>query len=131
MPKVLEMKKEHLLKRFLGGPVRESDTVSGEEHASAVVAQPAMNEELLLGMLLKQRKELNKLLVLGRRPAARRNVHKMHAKSFYSFPFLFHRALVLSAKVNDSRDSKILELLQALILGLRAPVQKIVEFAEI
>ena len=79
VPEVFEVEKEHFLKRPFCGPMLKGDAVSGKEQAGAIVAQPAMDEELFLTILLKQGKELNEFFVIGRRPAARGNVLKMQA----------------------------------------------------
>ena len=131
MPEVFEVEVKHLLKRFFCGPMQKGDTVSGEEHAGAVVAQPAMHVKLFCRMLLKKGEELNEFVIRGRRPAARGDIHEVHAKSFHPLAFLFHRAWVLSAKVNDGRDSKLFELFKTFRVWLRAAVQRTIELADV
>lgn len=131
MPEVFEVEVEHFLKGPFCGPMLEGDTVSAEKQASAIVAQPAMDKELLLRMLLKQGKELHEFFVIGRRPAAGRNILEMHSQGFDPFAFFFHCTSVLSAKVHDSRDSQLFELLKAFPLWLGAAIERIIELPDV
>jgi len=125
------MEEVHLFESALRGPMFESNAIGGHEHASAVVAQPAMNVHRFSRPLLQERKELNKFFVLRRRPAAGTNVDEVYAACFRPLSFRCYRALPLAAEIHDGGDSDFFQLFDALFIWLRAAIKKIVDLAHV
>jgi hypothetical protein len=131
MPEPFEMKKVHLFQSALRGPVLKCNAIGGDEYAGTIVAQPTMHVHFFFRLLLKKREELNEFLVLGRRPAAGTNVYKAHTLRFRALSLRSDRALPLAAKIDDGGDADFFQLLDALLVGLRAAVEKLVDLAHV
>jgi len=131
MPKALEAKEIHFLNGPLRRPVLKGNAVSGNEDARTVVAKPAMDINRFFWLLLKKGEELNKLLVLWRRPATGANIDEAHAAGFRALSFGCDGALPFAAEIHDGGDADFFQLLDALFVGLRAAIKETVDLARV
>src|SRR6266403_3814338 len=79
MPKAVEAKQIHLFHGLLGRPFVEGYAIGGDEHAGAIIAEAAVHENFLFGVIVEEGKELNHLLIRWRRPSTYRNMHETQA----------------------------------------------------
>src|SRR6267143_52615 len=114
MPKAVEAKKIHLLQGLLGGPFFEGHAIGGNEDAGAIIAEAAMHENFLFGVIVEEREKLNDLLIRWRGPSTDRNMDETHAQGF-GLPALPDDFLgILAAKIDNGGDAKFFEFGQAL-----------------
>jgi len=105
MPEAIKAKKIHFSYSLLRRPFVYRDAVSGYKHASAVVSESAMQENLFVRIIAKQFQELRHLLVTRRCPPAHWNMHKPHAQSSRGAAFPIEFFAVFSPKIYDRRYS--------------------------
>jgi len=120
MPGVVETESVHFGQRLIGRPVIESDTIGGDEHASAVVAEPAVNKDSLPGRLTKERKELCKLRGSGIRETANGNGDEVHAERLGTRVFWLSGARGAGTQIDDGSDAEFSQLCESVQTGLCA-----------
>ena len=131
MPKAVEAKKIHLLQGLLGGPFFEGHAIGGNEDAGAIIAEAAMHENFLFGVIVEEREKLNDLLIRWRGPSTDRNMDETHAQGF-GLPALPDDFLgILAAKIDNGGDAKFFEFGQALRSGLRAAIEMVIDSAAV
>lgn len=129
MPESVEAEEIHFFHSLFRGPLVESHAISGDENAGAIIAEAAMDENLLPRFAAKQRQKLNDLFVGRRRPAADGNMHKAHSKGLGAIALPGDFFLILTAKIDNRSDPQELQLREARFLGLCAAVEKVSDLA--
>ena len=129
MPESVEAEEIHFFHSLFRGPLFESHAVGSDENACAIIAEAAMDENLLPRFAAKQRQELNDLFVGRRRPAADGNMHKAHSKGLSAVAFPGDFFLILTAKIDNRGDPQELQFREARFLGLCATVEKVSDSA--
>ncbi len=110
---VVKTKKTHLFDSLFCRPVVFRDAIGGDHHTGAVVAKFAVDENLICGRAVEERKKLSDLLVGWRRPAAYRNVDEMETQSFSFFALRTNRTLP-ATEIHNGGDAQLFEVLEAL-----------------
>src|SRR5713226_4971558 len=129
MPETMEAEEVHLVKGLIGRQFLNGHAISGDKNAGAIVAETAVHENLLFGVVAEKRKELNDLLIRGRRPSADWDVHETNAQGFQFFALPVDFLRIFTAQVHDGGDSQFFQLIQALFSGLGAAIEMVVDFA--
>jgi len=130
MPKALEAKKIH----FLQGALRDQRSKAMRYAATKTPygrCQASNGHKPFLWLLLKKSEELNKLFVLWGRPTTGANIDEAHAECFGALSFGCDRALPFAAEIHDGGDADFLQLLNSLLVRLRAAVEKVVDLAHV
>jgi hypothetical protein len=131
MPEAVKAKEIHLMKGLLNGPLFNGHAIGGNEDASAVLAETAMEENFLCRVIAEEREELNHLLICGRRPLIHGDVDETHTEGLDLLAFPEDFCGIFEAKIDDRVDAEFLELGQALWSWLRAAVKMISDPANI
>lgn len=129
MPETVEAEKIHFFGCSISGPLLKGHAIDGGENASAIVAEAAVQEDFLPGMVTEEREKLDDLFVGGRRPATDGNVDKAHAHGFGVLALPDDFFAVLAAEIDDSGDTQYFQLRQTHFPGLCATVQEIGDFS--
>jgi len=130
IPVIVEPKRIHFLDRLIGGPVLLRHAIGGHHHSGSVAPEITVNENFLLGVLLKKPQEFSDLCVGRRRPTTHRDIDKSHTEGFRLCTLARDRAAI-SAQVYNRGDAKLFQLYQALRRGLRAAQQCFTDFSGI
>ena len=131
MPQAVEAKEIHLLDGLIGGPFFGGDAIGGDEDAGAIVAEVAVDEDLVARIVAEEREKLNKLFVGGRRPATDGDLDKTHAQGFGALALPVDFFAVFAAQVNDSVDAQDFKFREAYLSGLRAAIEDFGDFSSV
>ncbi len=121
----------HFLDSLLRRPALERDAVRSDEHAAAVAAQPAVDEDFPSGPLANQREELGNFFICGCSPAGAREIDKANAEGLCVLPFILDQPREFAAQIDNSIDAELLELCHSVILWLCAAIEEIINLTEI
>lgn len=130
MPEAVEAKKKHFFYGLFGRPMIRGHAIRSNENAGAVVAEAAVDKDLLV-MILEERKKLRDLLIRRGSPAADRNIYEAHAERFGLLAFPLNQIAIVAAEIHDRGDAEFLEFLDSLGMGLRAAKERIVNFSSV
>jgi len=114
---------------LLGGPFVDGHAIGGDEHAGAIIAEAAVHENFFFGVIVKEGKELNHLLIRWRGPSIDRNKDETHAQGVGLLAFPGDRVGIFTAKIDNGGDAEFLEFGQALRSGLRAAIKMVIDSA--
>src|SRR3974390_602472 len=131
VPERFEMEFVHFRKSLRGSPMLEGNAIRGEKYAGAIAAEPAMNENRLLGAFGNRREELGHLLVGRRRPAIARNQNIFHSKFFRLLSLVLAVVSEFAAQIDDGGDAAFFQFFQSLFVRLRAAIEMMVQFSGI
>jgi hypothetical protein len=131
MPKAIETEIIHFACSLLGGPFFKDHAISSDKDAGAIIAEMAVDENLLTGIVAKKREELDELFVVGRVPTIDGDMDEMHAEGFREFALRSNPFGVFGAEIDDRHDSQLLQLRKTLIPGLRAAIENVGDFSAI
>ena len=106
MPEAVEAEEVHFLGGLLGGPFFDGHAIDGGENAGAIVAEAAVHEDFLPGIVAKEREKLYHLFVAGRIPATDGNVDKAHAHGFDVLALPDDFFAVFAAQIDDGGDAQ-------------------------
>lgn len=129
MPGVVEAEGIHFAEGLLRGPMIEGDAIGGDENASAIMAEAAMDENGFARRLPQQGKKLRDLRGRGIGEATNGDGHKTHAEGFGACAFLFARARRFAAQINDRSDPEFFEFGEIGKIWLRAAKKLIGNFS--
>lgn len=125
VPEAVEAEEIHLFGCLFSGPLLDGHAIDGGENAGAVVAETAVQEDFLPGMVMEEREKLDDLFIGGRVPAADGNVDKAHAQRFGVLALPKYLFAVLAAQIDDGSDPQHFQLRETHFSGLRAAVEEI------
>src|SRR5260370_23992837 len=106
MPEAVEAEEIHFFHGLLRGPLLEGHAIGGHEHASAIVTETAVDENLLSPFAAKQRQELNDLFIGWGRPATDGDMDKAHTKRLGEIALPCDFFTVLPAELPDGGDGQ-------------------------
>ena len=131
MPETVETEEIHFFNGLLRRPVIMRHAIGGDENASAIVAEAAMNENFFFGIVAKESKEGGDLIVGGRRPSTDRNADETDAERF-GLPALPGNFVgIFTAQIDDGSDTEIFEFLDAFGAWLCAAEESVVDFSAV
>jgi len=130
VPEAVETEEIHFLDGLVGEPMIVRHAIGGDEDAGAIVAEPAMNENLVV-VIFEKRKKLRDLVIGRSRPAADRNVYEVHADGFGLLLFPFDFVWIFAAKIDNGRDAEFFEFRDALGKRLCATKKRIVDSSSV
>jgi len=131
VPEFQVVKGTHLLNRLVGRPPVKGDTVGGDEHAAAVSAKPAMDEDFSSWALANKSEELGNLFVSRGRPAIAGQIHETHAQRLRALALILNNSVQFAAEVDNGVDAKQFEVIEPVVTRLGSAVQIIVDLAKI
>jgi hypothetical protein len=131
VPQAVEAEEIHFFDGLVGGPFLEGDAISGDENAGAIVAEAAVQEGLLPGIVVEEREKLDKLFVGGRSPAPDGDLDKTHAQGFGALALPRKFFAVFAAQVNDGGDAEDFQFRKANFPGLRAAIEDFGNFSAV
>ena len=105
MPKTVEAKKIHLIQGLLGGPFFEGHAIGGNEDAGPIIAEAAVHENFFFGIIAKEGKELNYVLIRWRGPSTDRNMHETHTQRLSLPLFPSNLRGVFTAQIDNGGDA--------------------------
>jgi len=129
VPEAVEAEEIHFLGGLVGGPFLDGHAIDGGENAGAIVAEAAVQEYFLTGIVAEEREKLDDLFVAGRGPATDGNVDEAHAQGFGVLALPDDFFAILAAQIDDGSDAQNFELREAHFTRLRAAIQDIVDFS--
>jgi hypothetical protein len=129
VPESVEAEEIHFLGGLLGGPFLHGHAIDGGENAGAIVAEAAVEEDFLPGIVAEEREKLDDLFVGRGVPAANGNVEEAHAQGFGVLALPDDSFAVLAAQIDDGGDAQNLQLGEAHFTRLRAAIQDVVDFS--
>lgn len=131
VPEAVEAEEIHLMHSLFHGPLFKGHAVGGHEDAGAILAETAVDENFLRGVLMEEREELKNLLVGGSGPLADGDADETHAHGLDLLAFPLDFGGILEAQIDDGVDAEFLEFDEALGFRLRAAVKMFVDLAAI
>jgi hypothetical protein len=129
VPEAVEAEEVHFFGGLLGGPFFDGHAIDGGENAGAIVAEAAVHEDFLPGIVAEEREKLDDLFVGWRIPATNGNVDKAHAHGFGMRALPHDFFAVFAAQIDDGGDAQQFQLRETHFPGLRAAIQDIVDFS--
>ena len=129
VPEAVEAEEIHFFGGLVGGPLLDGHAIDGGENAGAIVAEAAVQEYFLPGIVAEEREKLDHLFVTGRGPATNGNVDEAHAQGFGVLALPDDFFAILAAQIDDGSDAQNFELREAHFTRLRAAIQDIVDFS--
>jgi len=123
MPEPVKTEVVHFFGCLFGGPLIESNAVSGDKDPGTIIAEMTMNEYFLLRVLREDLEKLRHLFGSWRRPAVDGNVNKTKtvSDSLPALPGEYARAFV--SEVHDGRHAKPFQFRESCGPGL-SPAEK-------
>ena len=131
VPSALEAEEIHFFNGQVGGPFLEGHAIRCDKYTSAVAAEEAVDENLLLRIAADYREKLAHLLVGWCGPAVDGDVDEAHTKRFGAFAFPFHFFAVLGTEIDDSDNAQLFQFREALFIGLRSTVEYVSGFSRV
>ena len=106
VPEAVKAEEIHFFHRLIGRPFVDGHAIDGGEHAGAIVAEVAVDEDFLPRIVTEEREKLDDLFIGWRRPATYRNVDKAHAQGFGVLTFPKDFFAVLATQIDDGGDAQ-------------------------
>ena len=106
VPEAVEAEEIHFFGGLFGRPLLDGHAIDGGEYSGAIVAEAAMQEDFLSGIVAEERKELDDLCIGGRGPAADGNIDEAHAERFGVLALPQNFFAVFAAQIDDGGDAQ-------------------------
>jgi len=131
VPEFEVVKGAHLLNRLSGCPAVEGDAMGGDEHAGAISAEPAMDEDFPSWLFANKSEEAGDLFVRRWRPAIARQIHETNAEGFRTLAFILNYSMQLGSKVDNCVDAELFEVIEPVVPRLGPAIERIIDLAKI
>ena len=106
VPDAVEAEEIHFLGGLVGRPLFDGHAIDGGENAGAIIAEAAVQENFLPGIVTEEGEELDNLFVGGRGPAADGNIYETHAQGFSVLALPYDFFAVFAAQIDDGGDAQ-------------------------
>jgi hypothetical protein len=131
VPELEVVEGAHFLESLFGRPAIEGDAVGGDEHAAAISAEPAVEEDFPARRFANEGEELGDFLVFGSGPATAGQIDETQAQRLGVAAFVFDHAVQFAAKIDNGVNAELFELVDSLVRGLSAAIEEIADLAEV